>query len=169
MQTKFIVQNSILRKVTLTLLAFSFFQLAGVGAQSRVQSNEIIVIGQTALLGLGRGDMMRYTAFNPVTTKSGSPNEPISLRLRVFDAQGNVIAESPEVRIPPGEFRSVDFNHDELPIAGEPGTTRKQIRTQALWGLRHRNTIHVPTSLEIVDSTTGSGKFNHFLIVEALP
>jgi hypothetical protein len=71
MQTKFTGRNPILQKVTLTFVAFSFFQLAGVGAQSRVQSNQIVVIGQTALVGIGR-------------------------------------------------VRSVDFNHDDLPIAGDP-------------------------------------------------
>jgi hypothetical protein len=179
MQTNVIGQNSIsafrssasrrFRRVALTFLALSFFQLAGVGAQSRAQSVETIVTGQTALVGLGRAEMMRFTAFNPEMTDSGEPNEPISLRLKLFDAHGNVIAESRAVQIPPGEFRSVDFNHDELPIAGEPGTTRKQIRTQPLWGLRHRPLIHVPTSLEIIDSTTGTGSFKFFFKLESLP
>lgn len=111
---------------------------------------------------------MRYSAFNPLTTESGRPNEQISLRLQLFDAQGNVIAESPAVQIPPGEFRSVDFNYDDLPIAGEPGTARKQFRTTALWGVRRRATIHVSTSLETVDSTTG-GSFKFFFTIEALP
>ena len=117
----------VLRIATLALVTFSLFQLP-VGAQSSGQSNETIVTGGTALVGLARGEMLRFTALNPTKTESGRRNEPISLQLKLYDANGDVIAESAEVVIPPGEFRFVDFNHDDLPVAGEPGTARTQIR-----------------------------------------
>ena len=165
--TKFQSNRSPLRITTLLLVAFTFFQLP-TGTQPLAQTNETTVVGNTALVGLARGEMLRYTAFNPLRTESGERNEPIQLRLKLYDAHGDVIAESAEVQIPPGEFRFVDFNRDDLVVAGEPGTARTQIRTQALWGLRTRYRINVTTSLEIVDSTTGSS-FKFFLTVEALP
>ena len=166
--TNYKSNKSLLRIITLLLVAFTFFQLP-TGTQPLAQTNETTVVGNTAaLVGLARGEMLRYTAFNPLRTESGERNEPIQLRLKLYDADGDVIAESAEVQIPPGEFRFVDFNRDDLVVAGEPGTARTQIRTQALWGLRTRYRINVTTSLEIVDSTTGSS-FKFFLTVEALP
>jgi hypothetical protein len=166
MRISFACGKSIKRLAALALVAFSFFQLPA-GAQSSGQSNETIVTGETALVGLASGDMLRFTAFNPAKTESRQPNEPISLRLNLYDAHGDVIAESPPMEIPPGEFRSVDFNNDQLPAASEPGA-RNQVRTVPLWGLRARSRFLVTTSLEIVQSSTGSSHL-WFLTVEALP
>jgi hypothetical protein len=145
--------KSVLCVATLALVVFSFFQLRA-DAQSSGRPDETIVIGQTALVGLARGDLLRFTAFNPLKTESGRPNEPISLQLKLYDAHGHVIAESPQVEIPPGEFRSIDFNRDELPVPGEPGTGRAQVLYNVRYVLRDRN-IFAATSLEIVDSSTG--------------
>jgi hypothetical protein len=154
------------RSAAMALVALGYFQLP-VGAQSSKQSNETTVTGATALVGLASGDMLRFTAFNPDKTESGRPNEPISLRLKLYDAGGDVIAESPQIEIPPGEFRSVDFNQDQLAVASAPGE-RNQVRTFPLWGLRARGRLLVTTSLEIVQSSTGSSHL-WFLNVEALP
>lgn len=160
--------KSSLQIATLVLVVFSFFQLPA-SAQSSEQTNETIVIGKTALVGLARGDMLRYTAFNPIKTESGERNQPIRLRLKLYDAHGDVIAESADVEIPPGEFRSVDFNRDDLPLAGEPGTARAEIRTQAIWGVRNVIRINVTTSLAVVDSSTGATRYNPYITVDYLP
>ena len=167
MLTNLTRNNSVFRIATLALVAFSFFQVS-VGAQSSGESNETIVLGKTALVGLARGDMLRFTAFNPVETESGRPNEPINMQLKLYDAHGDIIAESPQIEIPPGEFRWIDFNRDDLPVAGEPGTGRLQVRTVPLWGLRSRHRIFVSVSLETLENST-SGTFKVFLTVEALP
>jgi hypothetical protein len=169
MLTNFTRNKSLLRITTLSLVVFSFSQLPA-SAGSSEQINETTVVGKTtALVGLARGDTLRYTAFNPLKTESGERNEPIRLRLKLYDARGNVIAESAAVEIPPGEFRFVDFNRDDLPVAGEPGTARAEIRTQAIWGFRNVIPINVTTSLEVVDSGTGATRYNPFITVEALP
>ena len=168
MLTNFTRNKSLLRITTLWLIVFSFSQLpASAGASER--TNETTVVGKTtALVGLARGDMLRYTAFNPLKTESGERNEPIRLRLKLYDARGNVIAESAAVEIPPGEFHSIDFNRDDLAVEGEPGTARTEIRTQALWGVRIRHRFNVTSSLEIVDSSTGATRYNPFITVEFL-
>jgi hypothetical protein len=161
---KVIGRNSIILKATLTIAAVSILQLAVYAQSPDVTS----VTGQTALVGLARGDLFRFTAFNPSQTESGQENGPLTLRLRFFDEDGNIIKESPEVTIAPGKFRSVDTHYDDLPIAAD-GTTRKQVRTVPLWGLRARGRVLVPLSLEIVQSATGAGTFRFFFNVEALP
>lgn len=160
-------QNTTIRKAMLIVLVFGFLQLP-VCAQSRAETDVTLVSGQTALIGLTRGDMLRFTAFNPPTTEAGHPTEPLSLRLRFFDQLGAVIAVSPEVVIPPDQFRSVDINYDDLPIAAD-STGRKQVRTMPLWGLRSRGRFFVPTSLEVTNTTTSAGTFKFYFNVETLP
>jgi hypothetical protein len=169
MQTHFANINFRFRKVTLALVALSFFLVAA--QAQRGEPTETIVNGQTVPIGLVQGETLRFTAFNPSETDSGQPNEPISLQMKLYDSHGAVIAVSAKVMIPPGEFRSVDFNRDDLPISGEPGTTRAQLRTVPLWGLRSRGRFHVSTSLETFSngSTTAAGSFKFFFNIEALP
>ena len=167
MLPKVTCQNTIIRKATVTVFVFGFLHLS-VWAQSRADSDVTLVAGQTALIGLTRGDMLRFTAFNPPTTETGHPTEPLSLRLRFFDQLGAVLAVTPEVLIPPDQFRSVDINYDDLPIAAD-STGRKQVRTMPLWGLRTRGRFFVPTSLEVANSTTSTGSFKFFFNVETLP
>ena len=167
MLTKVADQNSIIRKATLTVFVFSFLHLS-VWAQSRPEADVALVNGQTVLIGLTRGDVLRFTAFNPPTSESGQTNLALSLRLRIFDEHGDVAAVSPEVVIPPNQFRWVDFSYDDLPIAAD-STGRKQVRTMPLWGVRARSRFLVSTSLEIANSTTSAGSFKFFFNVEALP
>jgi hypothetical protein len=167
MLTKVADQNSIIRRATLTVFVFSFLHLS-VWAQSRPEADVTLVNGQTVLIGLTRGDVLRFTAFNPPTSESGQTNLALSLRLRIFYEHGDVAAVSPEVVIPPNQFRWVDFSYDDLPIAAD-STGRKQVRTMPLWGVRARSRFLVSTSLEIANSTTSAGTFKFFFNVEALP
>jgi hypothetical protein len=167
MLTQSAFATSLFRKATPVLVALSLFMVAA-QAQTKLGPPERIVNGQTAPVGLIQGETLRYTAFNPSETDSGEPNEPISLRMKLYDKDGAVIAVSPKVVIPPGEFRWIDFNRDELGLSGEPGTTRAQVRMQPLWGLRANNRLHVSTSLEIINNTSG-GTYRFFITVEALP
>ena len=160
-------QNSIIRKATLTVFVFSLLYVSA-WAQSRTESDVTLVNGQTVLIGLTRGDMLRFTAFNPPTTEAGHPTEPLSLRMRFFDQLGAVVAVTPEVVIPPDQFRSVDIDYDDLPITAD-STGRKQVRTMPLWGLRTRGRFFVPTSLEVANSTTSTGTFKFYFNVETLP
>ena len=166
MPTQFDKINSLLRKITLVLVALGFVMVT---AQAQTgDPTETIVPGRPVTLGLIQGETLRYTAFNPSETDAGKPNESISLQLKLYDKNGAVIAVSPKVVIPPGEFRSVEFNRDALTIPGEPGTTRAQIRTQALWGLRSKSRFNVSISLEVLNNNT-AGTFKFFYNIETLP
>ncbi|HYV07912.1 MAG TPA: hypothetical protein VFB82_25190 [Blastocatellia bacterium] len=153
--------------VTGAVIALSAFQLPA-NAQKSDQADEITRVGATALVGLARGQKLRFTAFNPSTTESHERNEPIRMQVLIYTGTGESIAESPAIVIPPGEFRFVDFDRDDLPVTGEPGTARAQLRTIPLWGLRSHSRFNVSTSLELVDDTTGS-THTWFVKVEALP
>jgi hypothetical protein len=164
MQINIIRTTPINRMAATALLTCCFFQLA-VGAQPSMQTGEYVKLGATALLGLARGETLRFSAFNPVP----AGGESIHMQMKLYDAQGNVIAESARVVIPPGEFRSIDFNRDEILLAGDPGTGILQVRTAPLWGVRSLNRISVPTSLEVIDGSATRSSFKFYFVIEALP
>ena len=86
-------------------------------------------------IGFVPGQTLRITVAH-VSTESRQDQNPPDVRVGVWllDARGRVIAQSDEIAIPPGEFRSFDFNRDSIPLAGEPGTGRLQVRGE----IRHR-------------------------------
>ncbi len=81
--------------------------------------------------------------------------------MKLYDAQGNLLARSQEVEVPPGQFRTFDFNRDALSAAGEPGTGRLQVRADI--GIRlislDGSKTYFPTSMEGADNRTGGNYF----------
>jgi hypothetical protein len=156
------------RMATIVLLTVLSFQLTA-GAQQLAQDNTTTKTGATALVALAPGDTLRFTAFNPAP--AGEVGEPISMQMRLYNEHGRVIANSAEVAIPPGEFRTISFKRDELPLAGEPGTGILQVRTAPLWHFTSSIPVKVTTSLEVMPAPGGttSGSFKFFFNVEALP
>jgi hypothetical protein len=81
--------------------------------------------------------------------------------VKFFDESGNLIAQSDESVIPPGESRSFDLNRDALSLPGETGTGRLQ--TRGSWSLmvrgasahRANSSRRVAASFELVDNLTG--------------
>jgi hypothetical protein len=111
--------------------------------------------GQTA--GLVRGQTLRLTASNRNEPGSRGGSEPVRATATLFDAHGRPIAQSAEVEIPAGEFRSIEFDRDDLPLAGEPGTGRVQVHSQVryrMFTIVDRTQLSPPSS-EILDKSAG--------------
>jgi hypothetical protein len=111
--------------------------------------------GNDIIMGIVPGQTLRVTLFNPPFSESGAQNEPVGGHVKVFDGSGNLIAQSPEQVIPPGKFRSFDFNRGALPLAGEPGTNRANVRIKPFYNFRSERLSPVLASFEIVDGSTG--------------
>jgi hypothetical protein len=113
--------------------------------------------GDDWLVGIAPGQSLRFSASNAGGSDAGGERtEPISIEVKVYDKDGNVIGGSDVVEIPPGQFRTVRLAYDDLATLGEPGTGRKEIRTKPLWGFRSRDRlVPVTESLEIVSDGTG--------------
>ena len=156
------------RMATIVLLTVLSFQLPA-GAQPLAQDNTTTKTGATALVALAPGDTLRFTAFNPAP--AGEVGEPIIMQMRLYNEKGRVIANSTEVAIPPGEFRTISFKRDELPLAGEPGTGILQVRTVPLWHFTSSIPVKITTSLEVMPAQGGTtgGTFKFFFNVESLP
>lgn len=165
MQINFTRNDVITRLAALALFGCCFLQLPARNTQAgttitappvTASAAEVVILTSSVLAGLARGQTMRFTLFNP----SGSPSVALRAQAKLFDAQSRVIAESAEMIIPPGEFRSFDFNRDDIGLAGEDGTGRLQVRgTTTLFQSRDINDAgrdQIPMSLELVDNSTGA-------------
>jgi len=164
---------TIIPVAALALLTLCFFQakiLAGEPARivqagttiSALQSNPnddgVVILSSSIPLGMGRGQTMRFTLFNP----PNSQREPLRVHVNIYDQSGNLIAESAEATIPPGEFRSFDFNRSNIPLAGDTGTGRLQVRG-TIFVIEHKDVNGVirdqfPTAIEVLDSRMGIGQ-----------
>jgi prepilin-type processing-associated H-X9-DG protein len=121
-------------------------------------ANDCIIsgFGNDHFIGIVPGQRFIYTVFNPNQPESPrEEGEPIGVQVKVYDRRGDVIAERPEIEIPPGQFRSIPFAYEELGIAGQPGTGRAQVRIKPIFSFSARRLARVPTAIEIVDSGTG--------------
>ena len=167
MRINFTRHGSITQLAALALLAFCLIQLPariaqGVTSITAQQSNQndddVVELSSSIPLGMGREQTMRFTLFNP----PDSQREPLRVHVKLYDQRGNVIAESAEVAIPQGEFRSFDFNRSNIPLAGEGGTGRLQVRG-TITVFEHKDIngvvrIQFPTVVEVMDSRMGVGQ-----------
>lgn len=125
----------------LTLLVVAVVAVSAVQPQPRAQADgsnttvgepptETLSINfEGASFGMARGQTARFTVVNP--TEPGHKSEQtrqVSIIVEMMDQQGGLIAQSAEIEIPAGEFRSIDFNRDAFLLPGEAGTGRLQMR-----------------------------------------
>jgi hypothetical protein len=110
--------------------------------------------GNDIVMGIAPGQTLRVTLSNPPPAGSKARRKPIVGRVKFFDESGNLIAQTDESVIPPGEFRSFDLDRDALSLPGETGTGRLQ--TRGSWSLIPRHASgQVMASFELIDNLTG--------------
>ena len=117
--------------------------------------------GNDVTTGIVPGQTLRVTISNPPSSGSKAKGNPVIGRVKFFDGSGNLIAQSDESVIPPGEFRSFDLDRDALSLPGEMGTGRLQ--TRGSWSLilpdasprQARAPGWVAASFELIDNVTG--------------
>jgi len=115
-------------------------------------------IENDVITGIIGGQTLRVTLFNPGSAGADNRRSQVSL----FEIHGYLLEESQELIIPPGEFRSFDFNRAALSSPGEPGTGRLQVRAKiaatdtnsARLSPDDRNITNL-ISFEVIDNNTG--------------
>ncbi|HKQ72971.1 MAG TPA: hypothetical protein VJ810_04530 [Blastocatellia bacterium] len=112
------------------------------------------------MMGICSDQRLVVTISRPASTGSAAQCEPVKGHVKVFDGNGNLIAQSPEKVIPSGGSPSFQFNRNEIPLPGEPGTNRAQVRIRPFFtcpsapqgaDLSLNNVI----SFEVVDTSKG--------------
>jgi hypothetical protein len=102
------------------LAALALLAMCLVQPQVRAQE-EVSVVFHTISWGMVRGQTARFSVFN--TNKPSERDRRLRIvffQVMLFNASGALIANGDEIAIPPGEFRSVDFNRDDLPAEEKP-------------------------------------------------
>ncbi len=150
------IRNTFTKLITMTIAVVAMAVSGSIGT-AEAQHVRVFDARGYYLLGITPGQTLRISAGNLSTSKEGS--EQVRAQVKLYDAQGNVLALSEEVELRPGQFRTFDFNRDDLLVAGEPGTGRLQVRAgigilKSLdGGATWPNSI--PVSIEVVDNRTG--------------
>jgi hypothetical protein len=172
MKLNFIRTIPALRTITVTLVFLSFFQLPALTAtataplsaamQSSGTDPLVFFLGGIPL-GFVRGETIRISVSSPDQAQSQAPPDGRKFKMLVapliLDAQGHVIAQKDEILIEQGQFHSFDFHRDDLPLAGEPGTGRLQVRTQIRYrflSILDRTQMipdDFPATIELIDET----------------
>ena len=123
---------------------------------------DVLIGGHTydVLMGIVPGQTLRVTLFNPQSSRSDYPPS----RVMLYESNGSLIAQSDELVIPPGEFRSFDFDRNVIPLAGDPGTNRVQVRIKPFFNFESERLPAAPSedrllsnliSFEVIDNSTG--------------
>jgi hypothetical protein len=115
------------------------------------KSFQVILAGPDRLFGIASGQTVRFTTFNPNDPASTDQTRQVSFfQVMLLGASGAPIAQSDEIAVPSGEFRSIDFN---LPLTGR-GQIRAQVRYRAFF-IIDRTQFNATTSIELLDTATG--------------
>jgi hypothetical protein len=84
-----------------------------------LSTKEFVFGVETPSVGLVRGQTARISVFND------DPEQPLRAELKLFDAEGNQLAQRGIV-VPPRRFRYMDVNRDDIALPGESPTGRLQ-------------------------------------------
>jgi hypothetical protein len=132
-------------------------------SQARLPGGDIILsgLGNDAMMGIVPGQTLRITLLNPPSSGSEAGRQPTANgHVMIFSNAGILLAQSGNLVIPSGEFRSFDFNRNALSLPGEPGTGRLQVRavvegTFTLTFTGQTTRVPLSASWELVDNSTG--------------
>jgi hypothetical protein len=154
-------------RYSMIILAIGLVALSAsqANAQGR-HRNELII--ESFSWGLSSEQTARVNVMNMGLT-DGSVRL-VAVRIQLLDLEGEVIAQSGEVRVEPGQTRFWDAPRASLP-AGEP-TGRLQLRARILITAQDiRRLPPLAPTVEIFDSGTGRTVliFDAFLKIEGVP
>jgi hypothetical protein len=122
----------------------------------------VIVYAGRSLVGLPYGWTLRVNAVYP-----GDPADPrrqsVRSRVKLYDANGALLAQSAEATIAPGKSHSYDFDRAALLAQGEPIGGRLQMRVGVEASANNPSSFTqdpkaagpLATSLELIDNSTG--------------
>jgi hypothetical protein len=148
MRNALLCHDSQVRRAALALLALCLIQ-----PQVRAQE-EVSLVFHSISWGMVRGQTARFTVFNP-NEPSERERREVFVQVTLLDARGAAIAQSDEIAIPPGAFRSVNFKRDDLPVSGGRTQTRAQVRYRTFSIVARTQLTVWPTSIELIDDVTG--------------
>jgi len=156
------MKHFIVRQIMIKLTALALGTLCFLQTQVYAQEmNGYVVVFPS--VGLAPGQTLRLTLFNPA-------GEPLRVQPQIHHTGGMLVGMGDgSVRfVQPGVSQSFDFNRSEIPLTGEQGTGRIQLRASFLIGIAAPETIdRLVVSMETVSITDGTS--NTVFFSEVLP
>jgi len=152
-----VVRNVFIAELAALALIALFFPQAQVRAQGMTEQISVL-----PPVGLAAGQSLRFTLFLP----NGAP---VRARVKLHDERGAVIAQSNEATILAGQFRYFNISRNDIPLAGEAGIGRVQVRTSvASVRLTFSEAID-PVVVSIETISISDGTSNTILVGEIIP
>ena len=145
-----LTRRRLIGAMALALLALCFFQIP---AQAQEQTRQITIVQDLGAVGLVPGQTLSITMSNPEDSGGSFQGH-----VKILDAGGRLVFETPEAEIAPGEFHSFEIDRADIALPGDPRTGRFQaaITTIRQPSARSRARIDkVPTTIELIDNATG--------------
>lgn len=136
-------------------------------AQSGHQG-ELIV--ESSSWGFSSGQTARISVVHLLGDGSVRTNDPAMARIQLLDTEGDVVAQSDDIKVEPGKTRFWDAPYEQIAGVREP-TGRVQLRARIVLERRSIDRHRPPlVTLEIFDSNTGvtnqSTLYNPFVTVD---
>lgn len=158
------------------------------GTSNTILVGEVVPIGGTGrdilvggssndfLVGIVPGQTLRITLFHQPTV-GNARRQAVGARVKMFDENGNLIAQSADLPIPPGGFRFFAIDRLALPLPGEPGTDRLQVRAHVeimdpfSFTSDGRASGLLLASMELIENSTGEttvqqNNYNPFITID---
>ena len=116
----------------------------------------------SASVGLVPEQALRVTVLDPFPPAPDGDGRKYKMlfAFTIRDIDGRVVARTDGIGLDPGVFQSFDFTRVDLPLAGEPGTGRVQVRCEIERRFFHGIAARIPQGksvgvLELIDGNTG--------------
>jgi len=140
-------------RYSMIVLLIGLVALAAGRANAQTDQKYIELLSYS--LGFAPGETARISVTLRRLANPGQP--PINARIQLLDTEGRVIAQSDEIKVEPGQIRFWDANRNLIPVSGEPGTGRLQVRVRMLvtTSSMDLDPESVMPTIEIIDGATG--------------
>ena len=156
-----------IRSSLIVLLIWSVALDAG---QAYSRENERHIQLLSVPFGIASGQTSRTSVGVNSTFQDGSVRF-LRARLQLLNTEGEMIAESDEIRVEPGKIRFWDVSRDQIREEGDSGTGRIQVRARVLVAISlfdvSRSGPPLAVTSEVIDSSTGrTVLYNPYITVD---
>jgi hypothetical protein len=154
MKEKVMHRTTTNRQIILCSLIGLLFGFAASLAKAEGMPQHIELLSYS--FGVTQGQTARISIILQRLANPRPPDQPVSAVVQLLDIEGEVITESGELKVLPGQTKYWDVPRDLLPTSGEPGgrvQLRVRIRVTTLSADLER--LGLMPTIEVIDTITG--------------
>ena len=148
--------NRISKLLAITL-AVAAMAVGGSIWTTEAQGGMLFVATDVGVYGFIPGQSLSFSVANTRTQEEGGG--PVRVQAAIYDSTGRLLSQTDPVEVPPGQFRTIRFNRDDLRVAGEPGTGRVQVQPDFQFQADANQSFSpedISFTMELVNNSTGA-------------